>query len=341
MPVEFRSSIRTLTTAISSLGRKVGHAAGTVGKWLNRQVRHKSDARSEMPAGKLSIADKERLLEHIKMLEPGDKWIQSRTVSRLNGIFTHQQYQQLHDVFTKHDVNAAQSLYGQIRRQAPNVAGALLNVMTHAEGRKKNWAQPYPQPGLINSFKLDDHLHRCAQPDKTALKMLKGKGYHVINLRHFHSDIKVAGDKAFGGAHFRVPTKNPLPFVSPVLKEIISSNKKVYIHCLHGSDRTGFMCAAYRMVVQGWTADEAVEEYTKGSFGYHAKAFPELPGMLKKLDVEKIREDIGLKPTGDGKLPELRTLAIAAAQKSEMQNHPPAIEQAKKSPNVPGEEPSG
>lgn len=41
----------------------------------------------------------------------------------------------------------------------------------------------------------------------------------------------------------------------------------VYLHCLHGEDRTGFVCAAYRMVNQNWTYDQATAEMF--SLGFH------------------------------------------------------------------------
>ncbi|HEX7917405.1 hypothetical protein [Rudaea sp.] len=42
------------------------------------------------------------------------------------------------------------------------------------------------------------------------------------------------------------------------------------IHCWHGADRTGVVCAAYRMVVQGWSKADARAEMFDGGFGYHA-----------------------------------------------------------------------
>lgn len=39
----------------------------------------------------------------------------------------------------------------------------------------------------------------------------------------------------------------------------------VYIHCLHGKDRTGYMCAAYRILECGWSPNKAIEEmYSEG-----------------------------------------------------------------------------
>ncbi len=34
----------------------------------------------------------------------------------------------------------------------------------------------------------------------------------------------------------------------------------IYVHCLHGRDRTGFVVAAYRMIDQGWSAEKAYQE---------------------------------------------------------------------------------
>lgn len=40
----------------------------------------------------------------------------------------------------------------------------------------------------------------------------------------------------------------------------------VFVHCLHGRDRTGLMTAAYRVVVDGWTAERAYEEMLECGF---------------------------------------------------------------------------
>lgn len=56
----------------------------------------------------------------------------------------------------------------------------------------------------------------------------------------------------------------------------------VLVHCLHGEDRTGMVIAAYRMIVEGWSADQATKEML--SMGFHKWAYwwwiPQL-GRLK------------------------------------------------------------
>jgi len=45
------------------------------------------------------------------------------------------------------------------------------------------------------------------------------------------------------------------------------ARQPVYIHCAFGKDRTGTMAAVYRLEMDGWTADEALQEME--AFGYH------------------------------------------------------------------------
>jgi len=46
-----------------------------------------------------------------------------------------------------------------------------------------------------------------------------------------------------------------------------NSNKKIFVHCHYGADRTGTMLAAHRIANQGWTAEQAYKEMR--AFKYH------------------------------------------------------------------------
>ena len=70
------------------------------------------------------------------------------------------------------------------------------------------------------------------------------------------------------------------------------ANLPVFIHWQHGSDRTGTMCAIYRMAVQGWPKAEAIREMTDGEFGFHTM-WGNLIDYLRQLDVERIRREAG------------------------------------------------
>lgn len=45
------------------------------------------------------------------------------------------------------------------------------------------------------------------------------------------------------------------------------ARRPVFFHCAKGKDRTGTMAALYRIEVDGWTNEEAIEEMQ--AFGYH------------------------------------------------------------------------
>lgn len=59
------------------------------------------------------------------------------------------------------------------------------------------------------------------------------------------------------------------PTVSDLLTcvRIIQRSQKIYVHCLHGVDRTGMVVAAYRIVIEGWAVDDAIREMYK--YGFH------------------------------------------------------------------------
>lgn len=45
------------------------------------------------------------------------------------------------------------------------------------------------------------------------------------------------------------------------IQTAIDTGSVVFLHCMSGVDRTGFVVAAWRMIVQGWTFDEAYDEW--------------------------------------------------------------------------------
>jgi protein tyrosine/serine phosphatase len=76
---------------------------------------------------------------------------------------------------------------------------------------------------------------------------------------------------------------------------IVNDPKKtpVLVHCMHGADRTGVMCATYRLAVQGWTKEDAIEEMTNGGYGFHS-VWSNLIKWVKNLDINELREKAGL-----------------------------------------------
>ena len=171
------------------------------------------------------------------------------------------------------------SRFGNNQRQAETI------------NAQKKWAERIELPGLPNLHKVSDDLYRGAQPTAEGIKQLKKLGVKtVINLRSLHSDRGEMKDADLSYEHIRMTTWNVEDEdVIRFLRIVTDSNRTpVFVHCQHGADRTGTMCAIYRIVVQGWSKDEAIEEMTKGGFGHHS-IWQNLTNYIRNLDVEKIK----------------------------------------------------
>jgi protein tyrosine/serine phosphatase len=78
--------------------------------------------------------------------------------------------------------------------------------------------------------------------------------------------------------------------------QIVTNPKRspVIVHCQHGADRTGTMCAIYRVAVQGWSKEEALKEMTQGGFGFHG-IWENLIRWINGLDIEEIKKKAGIR----------------------------------------------
>jgi len=163
----------------------------------------------------------------------------------------------------------------------------------------KNRAVPITKPGLPNLHKVTEDLYRGAQPTPQGFRQLKIMGIKtIINLRSRHSDVPLMGTLVF--SYEPIPAKAwdvDEEEIVRFLKIATDKNRTpVFVHCQHGSDRTGVMCAVYRMAVCGWSKDAAIEEMTTGGFGFH-KVWKNLIFLVKNLDIEKIKRKAGLSQT--------------------------------------------
>ncbi|MDO9391286.1 MAG: dual specificity protein phosphatase family protein [bacterium] len=162
--------------------------------------------------------------------------------------------------------------------------------------RPDNWAQPVSLAGVPNLFQVSENLYRSAQPDTLGMNNLKQLGIKtVVNLRSFHSDQDELGNTGLVREHIYMkawhPEKEDVVRFLKIMAD--SARAPVLVHCQHGSDRTGTMCAIYRVAVQGWSKEEAIREMTQGGFGFH-KMFSNLPKWIKALDIEQVRKEAGI-----------------------------------------------
>jgi len=163
--------------------------------------------------------------------------------------------------------------------------------------RPADWARPIAKKGVPNLHKVSDTLYRSAQPTAEGMKNLKAMGIKtVVSLRAFHSDRDEIGQTGLAYEHIPVISWDAEEDEVVRFLRIVTDATKapVLVHCQHGADRTGTMCAVYRIAVQGWSKRQALQEMTEGGYGFH-KVWQNLLRFVDRLDIEKIRREAAVK----------------------------------------------
>ena len=171
-----------------------------------------------------------------------------------------------------------------------------ISAASTTTNRPASWARPLTLPGLTNFYQVTTNLYRGAQPTATGMAQLKAMGIKtVINLRSFHSDTDEVAGAGLKSVRFEMkPWHAEEEDVVGFLKVVADTNNlPVFVHCQRGADRTGMMCAMYRIVVCGWTKPEAIEEMRQG--GYHfSPVWKNLVTFIEQADVVEIKRRVGL-----------------------------------------------
>ena len=159
-------------------------------------------------------------------------------------------------------------------------------------------AEKLDLPGCGNLYKVSKTLYRGEQPTAEGFKELEKLGIKtVLNLRSLHSDKDELEGTQLDYEHIRMEAWDPEPEEVEAFLKIATDPEKqpVFVHCMHGADRTGTMVAVYRMVAEGWDKEKAIDEMRKGPFGFH-EIWTGLPDFLEKLDIESLKTEFQTSP---------------------------------------------
>ena len=177
----------------------------------------------------------------------------------------------------------------------------LVNTVYGAETspahRPERWAKPMEMKGVSNLHKVSETLYRSSQPSADGMRNLKAMGIEtIVNLRSFHSDRDEIGDTGLAYEHIYMKAWYPEEKEAIKFLQIVTNPRRspVLVHCRHGADRTGTMCALYRVAVQGWSKEEALKEMTEGGFGFHG-IWGNLIEWINALDIERIKKRAGIR----------------------------------------------
>lgn len=155
--------------------------------------------------------------------------------------------------------------------------------------RPGEWAQPVKV--RYNLFQMSPTLYRSALPDRDAVPLLKE--LKITTVINFLPEADSNWLSSSGVTQVQLPYRTNHVDDADVLKVLrtirdAENNGPVLMHCKHGSDRTGLMAAMYRVVIQGWSKEEALSEMTQGGFGDNAHYRDGVRYMMQ-ADVDKLR----------------------------------------------------
>ncbi len=138
------------------------------------------------------------------------------------------------------------------------------------------------QPNLVenhdipvkNFSTVTDWLWRGGQPNSVAMEALVKHGVRtIISLRW--NLVVIKAERALAEQHGLNFYSIPLSYwILPTRKQIdlflsiIDDQNKhpIFMHCLHGRDRTGMLTAIYRIARENWTANDAYAEMKAKGF---------------------------------------------------------------------------
>lgn len=134
--------------------------------------------------------------------------------------------------------------------------------------------------GVKNFGEVTPTLYRGGHATKEGFRNLAKMGINIVvdSGRSTRDEPLVT---SLGMRYVSLPWYCPFPkdkVFADFLKLIKQNpNKKIFVHCRLGEDRTGMMIASYRIAVQGWSAQEAMREMH--DFGYRGLHHLICPGL--------------------------------------------------------------
>ena len=198
--------------------------------------------------------------------------------------------------------------------------GSALSAFAASPGsaqRPSEWASAVAGTSVGNLYRIEDGLFRGAQPSPAGFRELAALGVrNVLDLAGGSGDVRYVSDGTV--KLFHVPMSAWGLRDDLVLKALRimtePENRPLMVHCAHGADRTGAIVALYRIVVQGWTKEQAIREMNEGGY-HHNGLFRNLDRYVMRANIDSLRRELGvvIVPPPPGAATTLATLPPAAA----------------------------
>lgn len=148
---------------------------------------------------------------------------------------------------------------------------------------------------LPNYYAVNDTFYRGGRPSLPGIQELAEKGVktiiHLCTGNIYLKRHRLQAYDQFNVIHIPFYPYWPTDEIAiTFLQEVLNpKNGPTYVHCFHGVDRTGLMCAIYRVIVQGWPKEKAIEEMKKkGLHWWHSN----MVRYIENMNVDFIRQSV-------------------------------------------------
>ena len=133
---------------------------------------------------------------------------------------------------------------------------------------------------------VSEQIYRGGEPSEDDLRLMSD----IYGIKTIVSlDGNIGGQIAptveeIGMEHIVIPiggrgSISLINYLKNNIASILSTKQPIYVHCRHGSDRTGMAVAFYRMQNEGMSPEDAINEAK--AFGFGDKLDPDTEGLYK------------------------------------------------------------
>ncbi len=152
-----------------------------------------------------------------------------------------------------------------------------LALLQYYDSRAKAHSTPKARE-ICNFDSVEPYLLRGSKPTPHGMQWLKERGVKtIVDLRERDTqpviyECEVANDMGFDYINLSVrnfPSLAQLQQFIDVVSNARDGAGPVFVHCNHGSDRTGFFVFVWRVVGEKWRASMAFEEMLEHGFLIH------------------------------------------------------------------------
>ncbi|MFD1260128.1 dual specificity protein phosphatase family protein [Entomomonas asaccharolytica] len=169
----------------------------------------------------------------------------------------------------------------------------LISNLAMAMQNNEEWADPIDPS--FNFYQVSPLLYRSALPDTSKVETIKKQNIATIITLIKEDDTKWLGKNEkiqlvkYPTHADRVKDDDVLK-VLKLIQQSQSEGKAVLLHCKHGQNRTGLFIAMYRIVVQRWSKEQAINELVYGISSTEMEDVNEAMAYIQKANVNGIRK---------------------------------------------------